>query len=108
VDEAGRAAATDQVSEVVLDLVGSVPAGRASTYGDLARLASDLLPHPVTARTVGRVLAAGPDAAPWWRVVGHDGRLPPGLQQQAAQLLLAEGCPMRGQRVDLARARWSG
>lgn len=98
----------DPVREVVLDLVAAVPAGRATTYGDLARLASDLLPRPVTARTVGRVLARGAGGEPWWRVVGHDGRLPPGLQQRAREHLAAEGCPLRGDRVDLVRARWLG
>ena len=93
---------------VVLDLVASVPPGRATTYGDLARLASDLCPRPVTARTVGRILATRGAQVPWWRVVGHDGRLPPGLGEQAASRLAAEGCPLRAGRVDLARARWRG
>lgn len=94
--------------EVVLDLVAAVPVGRATTYGDLARLASDRLPRPVTARTVGSVLASAAGAEPWWRVVGHDGRLPPGLAQRAREQLAAEGCPLRGERVDLGRARWRG
>ena len=93
---------------VVLDLVASVPPGRATTYGDLARLASDLLPRPVTARTVGRVLATRGGEVPWWRVVGHDGRLPPGLGEQAEGRLAAEGCPLRAGRVDITRARWRG
>jgi alkylated DNA nucleotide flippase Atl1 len=97
-----------RVREVVLDLVAAVPAGSATTYGDLAVLASDRLPRAVTARAVGRVLSAGAGGAPWWRVVGHDGRLPPGLEQQARELLAREGCPLRGERVDLSRARWRG
>jgi alkylated DNA nucleotide flippase Atl1 len=43
---------------------------------------------------------------PWWRVVGHDGRLPPGLEDDARARLLAEGCPLRGERVQVTRARW--
>lgn len=106
---AGPAAAVGRdVRLVVLDLVGRVPAGRATTYSDLARLASDVLPRPVTPRMVGRVLAQGAGGEPWWRVVGHDGRLPPGLERQAREHLLADGCPLRGERVDLARARWRG
>jgi alkylated DNA nucleotide flippase Atl1 len=105
---AGRAGSPQEVREVVLDLVAAVPPGCATTYGDLAGLASDRLDRPVTARAVGRVLAAGTDGEPWWRVVGHDGRLPPGLAEPARERLLAEGCPLRGSRVDLGRARWRG
>jgi alkylated DNA nucleotide flippase Atl1 len=98
----------DGAREVVLDLVCAIPPGRVSTYGDLARLASDILPTPVTARMVGRHLRrAGPDV-PWWRVVGHDGRLPPGLDVTAQRALLTEGVPLRGSRVDVRAARWSG
>jgi alkylated DNA nucleotide flippase Atl1 len=92
-------------TEVVLDLVTAVPPGRVTTYGDLARTASDVLPRPLGARAVGRILATAVRDEPWWRVVGHDGRLPPGLEAQAQAQLLAEGCPLRGTRVDM-RARW--
>lgn len=94
--------------DVVLDLVEHVPSGRATTYGDLAQMASDLTPRPVTARMVGQVMARAERAVPWWRVVGHDGRLPPGLAAEAAERLRAEGCPMRCGTVDLRRARWAG
>jgi alkylated DNA nucleotide flippase Atl1 len=104
----GPAGPSEAVREVVLDLVAAVPPGCATTYGDLAALASDRLARPVTARAVGRVLAAGTDGEPWWRVVGHDGRLPPGLVELARERLLAEGCALRGSRVDLSRARWRG
>lgn len=92
----------------MLDLVASVPPGRATTYGDLARLASDRGPRPVTARAVGRILATRGEQVPWWRVVGHDGRLPPGLGRLARSRLEEEGCPLRAGRVDIARARWRG
>lgn len=94
------------IDDVVLDLVEQVPAGRVTTYGDLARIASDLGPSRVTARMVGQVMARGARDVPWWRVVAHDGRLPPGLEDEASRRLVAEGCPMRGDRVDLRRARW--
>jgi alkylated DNA nucleotide flippase Atl1 len=93
------------VAEVVLDLVTAVPPGRVTTYGDLARAASDVLPRAVGARVVGRIMATAVRDEPWWRVVGHDGRLPAGLEAQARERLLAEGCPLRGNRVDM-RARW--
>lgn len=92
--------------QVVLDLVALVPPGRVTTYGDLAAAASDQLPRRVTARQVGSILAAGTTDEPWWRVVGHDGRLPPGLGEEAARRLAAEGCPLRGRRADVGKARW--
>jgi alkylated DNA nucleotide flippase Atl1 len=93
---------------VVLDLVEQIPAGRATTYGDLARMASDIGTAPVTARMVGRIMATAQRDVPWWRVVGHDGRLPPGLTDEALVRLREDGCPLRGDRVDLRWARWDG
>ncbi len=66
------------------------------TYGDVA---------PRTPRLVGRLLAEADDPAlPWWRVVRADGTLTQGERQHA--LLDAEGVPLRGERVDLAEARF--
>jgi alkylated DNA nucleotide flippase Atl1 len=90
----------------VLDLVEHVPAGRATTYGDLATIAAEIGGVRVTARAVGRIMATADRDVPWWRVVAHDGRLPPGLEDEARRRLHADGCPMRGDRVDLSRARW--
>ncbi|MGA7688767.1 MAG: MGMT family protein [Jiangellales bacterium] len=98
----------ERTVHLVLDLVCEIPPGRVSTYGDLARLASDIAPTPVTARMVGRMLGGAERDVPWWRVVGHDGRLPPGLEVSARQRLVGEGCPMRGSRADVGRARWPG
>jgi alkylated DNA nucleotide flippase Atl1 len=99
---------TSDPVEMVLDLVEQVPPGRVTTYGDLAAMASDLLSGAVTARAVGRMLARTERDVPWWRVVGHDGRLPPGLENEATRRLLAEGCPLRGSHADVRRARWVG
>ena len=44
----------------------------------------------------------------WWRVMYADGSLPPGHEDRAAELLRAEGVPLRGGRVEMRRARWSG
>jgi len=41
-------------------------------------------------------------------VVRADGRVAAGHEVQALALLRAEGTPMRGDRVDLAQARWQG
>ncbi len=42
----------------------------------------------------------------WWRVVQASGRPAEPHLQEALALLRAEGCPLVGERVDLARARW--
>ncbi len=96
----------DRAVDLVLDLVCHVPPGRVTTYGSLARLASDVGPTRVTARMVGRMLSGAERDVPWWRVVAQDGRLPPGLESSARQRLVDEGCPMRGPRADVRAARW--
>lgn len=73
--------------------VRAIPEGCVRTYGDIDAGAP---------RLVGRVLATTHDL-PWHRVVRADGSIPEGEPQR--DLLLAEGVPMRGDRVDLRRAR---
>jgi alkylated DNA nucleotide flippase Atl1 len=73
--------------------VRAIPEGYVRTYGDIDRGAP---------RLVGHVLATAHDL-PWHRVVRADGSIPKGTPQR--DLLLAEGVPMRGDRVDLREAR---
>jgi alkylated DNA nucleotide flippase Atl1 len=77
----------------IVALVRSIPEGFVRTYGDI---------DPAAPRLVGRVLSATHDL-PWQRVVRSDGAIPQGKQQR--DLLLKEGVPMRGDRVDLRQAR---
>jgi methylated-DNA-protein-cysteine methyltransferase-like protein len=75
--------------------VRAIPPGFVRTYGDI---------EPGAPRLVGRVLATTHAAAiPWHRVVRADGSLPMGREQRA--LLMEEGIPMRGERVDLRKVR---
>jgi len=78
----------------IIDRIRDIPAGSVQTYGDIDRIAP---------RLVGRVLATTHQGLPWQRVVRADGRIPRGQRQR--ELLLKEGVPMRGDRVDLDRAR---
>src|ERR1700694_3196638 len=78
----------------IVGRVRAIPAGFVRTYGDI---------DPRAPRLVGRVLATTHDELPWHRVVRADGRLTQGRRQRA--LLLEEGIPMRGDRVDLRLAR---
>jgi methylated-DNA-protein-cysteine methyltransferase related protein len=78
----------------VLRRVRSVPEGRVTTYGDLS---------PAAPRFAGSVLSACTDeAVPWQRVVRADGSLAKGERQR--RLLVAEGVPFRGERVDMREA----
>jgi alkylated DNA nucleotide flippase Atl1 len=80
----------------VLERVRAIPEGFVASYGDVS---------PGAPRFAGTVLHAvdEPDL-PWWRVVRADGSLAKGARQR--QLLVAEGVPFRGQRVDVAAARF--
>ncbi|MGE5409109.1 MAG: MGMT family protein [Syntrophothermus sp.] len=82
----------------VLARVRAIPAGFVRTYGDVS---------PGAPRFAGSVLfAADEPGLPWWRVVRADGSLAKGRRQRA--LLVAEGVPFRGRRVDMPRARAPG
>ena len=72
----------------------AIPEGFVRTYGDI---------DPRAPRFVGLVLSETTEDLPWHRVVRADGSLAKGSRQR--ELLLAEGVPMRGDRVDLETAR---
>jgi methylated-DNA-protein-cysteine methyltransferase-like protein len=81
-------------------LVRTVPAGRVTTYGDVARA----LGHGNAARHVGFAMAALPRGSdvPWWRVVAAGGRLTlasASSQREQARRLAAEGHTVRNGRV---------
>ena len=78
----------------IVSRIRAIPEGFVRTYGDI---------EPGAPRLVGRVLANTHESMPWHRVVRADGSLTQGKRQRA--LLVAEGVPMRGDRVDLRRAR---
>ena len=79
----------------IIRRVRVVPAGFVSTFGDLC---------PDAPRLAGRTLAECDDPmVPWQRIVRADGSLPKGLRQR--RLLLAEGVPFRGPRVEMRIAR---
>jgi methylated-DNA-protein-cysteine methyltransferase-like protein len=77
----------------IVERVRLIPEGFVRTYGDI---------DPGAPRLVGHVLTRV-HGIPWHRVVRADGSLAQGAPQR--ELLLAEGVPMRGERVDLREAR---
>jgi len=78
----------------VAERVRAIPPGFVRTYGDI---------DPGAPRFTGWVLSNTDDDLPWHRVVRADGSLPKGRRQR--ELLMREGVPMRGERVDLPHAR---
>ena len=79
----------------VLDRVRVIPPGFVRTYGDVS---------PGAPRFAGTVLFAADDPdLPWWRVVRADGSLAKGNRQRG--LLVAEGVPFKGERVEMSVAR---
>jgi alkylated DNA nucleotide flippase Atl1 len=96
----------DEYVEAVLDLVERIPPGRVMSYGAVADALSECSGR-ASARLVGSIMARHGGAVPWHRVVNSAGRLPPGHEREAGARLRAEGCPLRGERVDMAEALWS-
>lgn len=72
--------------------IRKIPRGSVRSYGEI---------DPEAPRLVGRVLATTHQELPWHRVVRADGSLSQGRRQR--ELLLQEGVPMRGDRVDMKR-----
>lgn len=96
-------AAPTEYAREVLDIVDRIPRGKVMTYGDVAELHGR-----GTGRTVGTVLTNHGREVPWQRVVQASGEPAKPYLQKALGLLRAERCPMVGDRVDMARARWDG
>jgi methylated-DNA-protein-cysteine methyltransferase-like protein len=81
-------------AELVLARIRDTPPGFVRAYGDVS---------PGAPRFAGTVLAGIDDpTVPWHRIVRADGSLAKGERQR--RLLLAEGVPFRGERVDMREA----
>ncbi|MGZ8701631.1 MAG: MGMT family protein [Gaiellaceae bacterium] len=78
----------------IVERIRMIPEGCVRTYGDI---------DPRAPRLVGHILATTEEELPWHRVVRADGSLTQGRRQR--ELLVREGVPMRGVRVDLDDAR---
>jgi len=91
--------------EEVLALVEQIPEGRVMSYGAIADALADRSGRN-SARQIGNIMSRHGGAVPWHRVVSSAGRTPPGHEQEARQRLLADGVPLKGDRVDMTRASW--
>lgn len=90
-----------EMADRVLAVVDQVPAGQAVTYGDVGKIAG------CGPRQVGQVMSRYGSMVAWWRVLRADGRPPQGHDDEAMANYWAEATPLRGDRVDLARARFT-
>ncbi len=77
--------------------MSSLAPGEVVSYGEVAAQAG----YPGAARAVGGALRRIDDL-PWWRVVGHDGRLISPNPDRQARLLRREGVAVAGWRVSRA------
>ncbi|MEN4935298.1 MGMT family protein [Pantoea agglomerans] len=97
----------DTFQQRIWQIVAAIPAGRVTTYGDVALLAGS----PRAARQVGGVLSRLPEGTtlPWHRVVNRHGT----ISLQGDRLLLqrdaleAEGIEVSDDgQLDLEAYRW--
>ena len=94
------AAVTDEQVEAVRALVASIPAGRVSTYGDIACAAG-----LSSTRIVGWIMRTDSSDLPWHRVITASGRPARHLATQQLELLRAEGVLAVDGRIRLAEVR---
>jgi alkylated DNA nucleotide flippase Atl1 len=90
---------TDSQIERVRALVAAIPAGRVSTYGDIACAAG--LSSP---RIVGWIMSVDSADLPWHRVLPATGRPAEHLASRQWDLLRGEGVPAESGRVPMSGA----
>lgn len=97
------------INHRIWQVVNAIPAGKVSTYGDVAQYAG----LPGAARRAGAALRALPQGSeiPWHRVINAQGRLSFPILSERYTLqrsrLEAEGVEFSCKgRIDLSRFRW--
>lgn len=95
------AAITEQQVERVRELVASIPAGRVSTYGDIASVAG-----LSSARIVGWIMRTDSADLPWHRVLSASGKPAEHLATRQLEHLRAEGVLAVDGRVRLREVRF--
>ncbi len=92
----------------IYQVVCAVPAGKVSTYGDIATIVGGGVDARIIGQALNQLPKAGSEDVPWQRIVNAQGGISTsGLLQRA--LLEDEGIVFdaRG-KIDLRRFRWQG
>lgn len=87
------------IIEDVREAVITIPAGFVASYSDIGKRIG------AGPRQVGRAMSLLDDSMPWWRVVYADGTPASCHTGRALELLIDDGTPILGARVDMKRAR---
>jgi methylated-DNA-protein-cysteine methyltransferase-like protein len=85
--------------------VERIPPGRVMSYGAISEYLRERAGRG-SPRRVGTIMAGYGGPVPWHRVVAASGALPAGHEVEARTRHVAEGTPMRGDRVDMRTASW--
>ncbi|HEY0495354.1 MAG TPA: MGMT family protein [Kutzneria sp.] len=91
----------EALHERMREAIKDVPAGRVSTYGDIAAMVG--APSP---RMVGALLSEDGHDLPWHRILRANGTPSPHIAAEQLARLRAEGVLADGQRVNLKKYRW--
>lgn len=97
-----------RTTDLIVEVIQSIPAGKVLSYGGVARLAG----IPNGARMVVRVLhsSSGKHDLPWWRVIRSDGSIAITADcggDEQRERLLGEGVAfLPDGRVDMRSCQW--
>ena len=98
-----------ELAPMIFQVIAQIPYGRVASYGQIARLAG----IPKHSRLVGYVLKHmdADSSLPWYRVINSQGKISLSKlndqgQNIQAQLLLAEGILVIGNKVKMKEFQW--
>lgn len=99
-----------ELAPMIFQVIAQIPYGRVASYGQIARLAG----IPKHSRLVGYVLKHmdADSSLPWCRVINSQGKISLSKlndqgQNIQAQLLLAEGILVIGNKVKMKEFQWN-
>ena len=99
-----------ELAPMIFQVIAQIPYGRVASYGQIARLAG----IPKHSRLVGYVLKHmdAESSLPWYRVINSQGKISLSKlndqgQNIQAQLLMAEGILVIGDKVKMKEFQWN-
>ena len=99
-----------ELAPMIFQVIAQIPYGRVASYGQIARLAG----IPKHSRLVGYVLKHmdADSSLPWYRVISSQGKISLSKlndqgQNIQAQLLMAEGILVIGDKVKMKEFQWN-